>query len=1101
MPITFLKLFRPKAVLSQLSVALMVMVMVMVMGVLSGASAQAAVPAPAWSISSVSQPTSFAPGSTGDLYVVTVTNSGGVAADGSTTPISVSDALPVGFTATAIKGEDLESATGIGHTELNCTLATLTCTYSHAVPPGDELLVYVTVSVPAGASAGVLNTASVSGGGAPGASTTETTSVGSSPAGFGFQSFTASVNNADGSLATQAGGHPYSATTTFSLNTVPVGVGTVAADQDVKDLAVNLPPGFLGDPSAVPQCPRAVFFQNKPEVGGEASKELCPADSQVGVAIVTLDLGEAGQSKPTGTVLLAPVFNVTPQAGEVADFAFLPPNPVAPVDVSIAAHVRTGGDYGVTAVVSDASEIEEVLRSSVTLWGVPGDESHDAQRGLRCNDDKCYYGGQPFTGTVKPFLTNPTDCAAEALAAPATTIEADSWQNPGVFVSALPAASPAVTGCGLLSFNPALDVTPETTQADAPTGLGVDLQVPQTDAPATLATPELKDATVTLPAGMSVSPSAADGLQACSDAQIALSSSAPGSCPSASQIATVKVTTPLLPNPLEGQVFVAQPGCSPCTNADAADGNLFRLFLQAQGSGVVVKLAGTVSANPSTGRLTATFKNNPQLPFSDLKLQFKGGSRAPLATPQTCGVFTTTSHLVPWSAPETPDATPSSSFGVSWDGAGGACPASLPFAPSFTAGTVVPKAAGYSPFTLTLARADREQDLSQLQVHMPPGLLGMLSSVPLCGEPQAALGTCSPASRIGTTTVAAGPGSNPFYLSGPVYLTGPYNGAPFGLSVAVPAVAGPFNLGMVVVRAAITIDPLTAAVTVTSGALPQIIDGVPVRLRTVNVTVDRPGFIFNPTNCSAQAITAAIASAQGASDPVSSPFAVGGCASLPFKPRFTASTQAKTSKANGASLTVKVASSPGQANIAKVALQLPLAFPSRLTTLQKACTEAQFNANPAGCPAGSVIGMAKAITPVLNVPLTGPAILVSHGGAAFPDVEFILQGQGVTVVLDGKTQIKKGVTYSHFDTVPDAPISSFETVLPEGPHSVLAANTKTGPTGSFCGASLVMPTTLTGQSGVVVKQNTKITVTNCPKAKKKTKKASKASHRHSKGRG
>jgi hypothetical protein len=601
---------------------------------------------------------------------------------------------------------------------------------------------------------------------------------------------------------------------------------------------------------------------------------------------------------------------------------------------------------------------------------------------------------------------------------------------------------------------------------------------------------------------MSVNPGVADGLQGCSDAQISLFSADPAICPDASQIGTAEVHTPLLDHPLAGAVYIGTPLCNPCNDADAASGRMLRLFIGVDDpqSGVVVKLPGTVAANPSTGRLTATFKNNPQLPFSDLQLQFKGGPRAPLATPQTCGVFTTTSDLVPWSAPETPDATPSSSFGVNWDGAGGACPASASFAPSFTAGTVVPKAGGYTPFTLTLGRADREQDLSQIQVHMASGLLGTLSSVPLCGEPQAGLGTCSQASRIGTTTVAAGAGSNPFHLSGPVYLTGPYNGAPFGLSVAVPAVAGPFNLGTVVVRAAITIDPQTAAVTVTSGALPQIIDGVPVRLRTVNVTVDRPGFIFNPTNCSAQAIAAAIASAQGATAAVSTPFAVGGCASLPFKPKFTASTQAKTTKANGASLTVKVASSPGQANVAKVDLQLPKALPSRLTTLQKACTEAQFNANPAGCAPGSVIGIAKAITPLLNVPLSGPAILVSHGGAAFPDVEFVLQGQGVTVVLDGKTQIKKGVTYSHFDTVPDAPISSFETILPQGPHSVLAANTKTGPNGSLCGASLVLPTTITGQNGAQIKQSTKLAVTGCKKAKKKSKKANARRRRHGRGR-
>jgi hypothetical protein len=973
----------------------------------------------------------------------------------------VTDTLPPGLTATAISAVDL------AHTNpglsLSCVLATLTCTDTLPVRPEDVLTVFVTVTVEPGAQPDETNQVSVSGGGLPTAAASEATTVSSQPAGFGVQSFTASANNADGSVDSRAGAHPYSATATFALNTVKNASNEIFPAGNLKDTAVNLPAGFIGDPLAVPRCPRGLVPS-----GGDPSG-TCPAESQVGTATIF----------SPGATIQTPVFNVVPDVGEPAAFVFQVETGVA----FLVARVRSDGNYAVRVVSSDVTEAAAITGVSVTLWGIPGDPLHDAQREVYCLQD-CHARPTQFNGVVKPFLTNPSDCAEQAFAAPVTTFEADSWQSPGVFVSAPPALSPAVTGCGALAFGPSLTVAPDTTQADAPTGLGVDLQVPQTDSPNTLATPELRDATVTLPAGLSVSPSAAGGLQACSNAQIALTSSAPGSCPLASQIATVKVTTPLLPGPLEGQVFVAQPGCSPCTDQDAADGNLFRLFLHVQGSGVVVKLAGTVSANPGTGRLTATFKNNPQLPFSDLKLQFKGGPRGPLATPQTCGVFTTTSDLVPWSAPETPDATPSSPFGVSWDGAGGACPASPPFAPSFTAGTVVPKAGGYSPFTLTLSRADREQDLSQIQVRMPPGLLGTLSSVPLCTEPQAALGTCSPASRIGTTTVAAGPGSDPFYVSGPVYLTGPYNGAPFGLSVAVPAVAGPFNLGTVVVRAAITVDPQTAAVTVTSGALPQIIDGVPVRLRMVNVTVDRSGFIFNPTNCSAHAITATIASAQGATAPVSSPFAVGGCASLPFKPKFAASTQAKTSKANGASLTVKVASGPGQANIARVDLRLPLALPSRLTTLQKACTEAQFNANPAGCPAGSVIGMAKAVTPVLNVPVTGPAILVSHGGAAFPDVEFILQGQGVTVVLDGKTEIKKGVTYSHFDTVPDAPISSFETVLPQGPHSVLAANTKTGPNGSLCGTSLVMPTTLTGQSGAVVKRNTKIAVTNCPKAKK-----------------
>ena len=333
---------------------------------------------------------------------------------------------------------------------------------------------------------------------------------------------------------------------------------------------------------------------------------------------------------------------------------------------------------------------------------------------------------------------------------------------------------------------------------------------------------------------------------------------------------------------------------------------------------------------------------------------------------------------------------------------------------------------------LTFSRQDREQDLSGLSETMPPGLLGKIAGIPLCGEAQANAGTCGEESQIGTTSVTAGAGEDPLSITGGrVYLTTSYKGQPFGLSIVVPAVAGPFNLGNVVVRASIHIDPNTSQITVTSDPLPQSRDGVPFRVRTVNVTINRPGFTFNPTNCAQQQITGTITGAPvkggeaAASASVSSPFAVTGCAGLPFKPSFSASTSGKTNKADGASLVVKVAQKPGEANIRKVDLTLPKILPARLTTLQKACTEAQFNGNPAGCPAASVIGTATAVTPVLNAPLTGPAYLVSHGGAAFPDIEFMLQGEGVQIVLDGKTDIKVGITYSKFETVPDAPIIEF----------------------------------------------------------------------------
>jgi uncharacterized repeat protein (TIGR01451 family) len=1060
----------------------------------------ASTPGAAWALASSHAPTSLQAGGVAG-YVITATNVGNAPANGGASEITLSDTLPAELTATEIVGVDVANSSF-----LPCDLHTLLCTDPGVVAPGDELIVKITASVSSLTPPSLINTASVSGGGASGASAREVAGVGISAAGFGFQSFTAQANNADGSVDTLAGDHPYSATTSFTVDTVARGAaGSVATDRDVKDLAVNLPAGFLGDPSAVPQCRRAIFAL--PVTDWPASvTEQCPIDSQVGVATVALTFGG---TKSGRDVYSAPVYNLAPQDGVPADVGFTLPAAAA-INVDIAARLRTGGDYGVTATVSDVTELEEVLSTSLTLWGVPGDPGHDAQRGRACSaplkpgtTPQCLNkGGHSFTGPVKPFLTNPTDCAAQALAPPLTTLEADSWQNPGVFTAPTQAVSPSVIGCELLRFDPSLSLTPETSRPGTPTGLAVDLAIPQTDVPNTLATPQLKDATVTLPQGLVLSPSAADGLAGCSDAQIALSSAGSGSCPPASKIATVQVHTPPLDHPLSGAVYLGTPLCAPCANTDAQSGRMLRLFIEVNdpASGVVVKLPGTVSADPATGQLTASFRNNPQLPFDDLQLRFKGGARAALATPSTCGTFTTTTDLSPWSAPFTPDATPSSAFDIV------GCGDPNLFAPSFTAGTTNAQAGAFTPFTLTFSRQDADQQLAGLTVTLPAGLLAKLAGVPLCSDGDANAGTCPAASRIGSVSTGAGPGTRPFYLPGQVFLTGPYNGGPYGLAVEVPAIAGPFNLGTVVVRQSLRIDARDAHVTAVSDPLPRILDGVPLQIRTVSVTLDRPGFTLNPTSCDPMRIDATLTSVGGIEAPVGSRFQVGGCASLPFKPGLSATTQAKTSKAAGASLTVKVAQRAGEAAIRRVELTLPAVLPARLTTLQKACTQAQFNTNPAGCPPASLVGSATAITPLLGVPLTGPAYLVSHGGAAFPDIVFLLQGGGIQIDLVGRTDIKRGVTYSRFDTVPDAPLTSFTATLPEGPHSVLAAH------GDLCKptktvtvkmrvvqrrhgriiratkrvrrvvpAPLSIPTTLVGQNGAAVRQTTRIAVGGCPR--------------------
>jgi hypothetical protein len=927
----------------------------------------------------------------------------------------------------------------------------------------------------------------------------------SASADFGMESFAA------GSSSLQAGGHG-DMTTSFVFNSHPAPgppFNGPAPDADGKNVVVQLPAGFAGNPQSYPRCASVFLAQNG----------VCPTSTQIGIVRYRI----AGHSG----LLTEPVYNMVPGPGHPADIAFFN-HLVASVPVHILISVRTGGDYGITATAANIPANLKTLSSSIVLWGIPGDPSHDSERGS-IFDGGCIF---PLVGPIpgcelrsqaapNAFLSNPTQCGVQGQ----FSITADSWEVPGEYLAPTFAEPQQFSGCDKLTFEPSLTLQPQSHHAGEPSAYTVDLHVPQSDSPVTLATPHLKKAVVTLPQGVRVSPSAADGLQACSDAQISINTADDPSCPEASTIGTVKVITPLLPDPLEGVVY----------QGTQTPGHLLRLFLAVKGPGILVKLAGSIDLNPSTGQITTTFDNNPQLPFEDFILSFKGGPRAPLSNPTTCGTYTTTSDLTPWSTPITPDATPSDSFQIN-EGC-----AAHGFSPSFVAGTTSSQAGAFSPFTVTIARTDSDQELSGIRVQTPPGALGMLKSVALCGEANANAGTCPPASQIGHTTVGSGPGSNPVFLpiagqpANPVFLTQGYKGAPFGLSVVVPAVAGPFNLGTVVERAAISVDPHTSQITITSDQLPRILQGIPLQVRSVNVTVDRPGFEFNPTSCNPLAVNATLSSYEGSTENVSSPFQASSCQGLRFAPKFSVTTNGKTSKASGASLQVHLATGegpsttpgvPAEANLSKVEVQLPAVLPSKLSTLQKACTSAQFEKDPAGCPSGSFVGSAVAHTPLLANPVSGPAILVSHGGAAFPDLVLMFQGEGIRLDVVGNTQIKNGVTISRFQTVPDDPVSSFDLTLPQGPHAVLAAN------GNLCANSktvtttkhvtrrvkghskrvtvrakktvatpLLMPTTFTAQNGAVVHQNTKIAVTGCGNAKsssataKKARKAGRASRR------
>ena len=1068
--------------------------LVMLLGVSVSSAATAG---PGWAIQSTALPTSFsAHDNEGceteencDGYQVTVTNVGTTPSVG---PVVVKDTLPPGLVIRefAEQPEELEPtkiSEAANYPECTTSTSSFQCEYTKPVPPGSVLVFTLQVLVSGGAPPSVSNHAEVEGGGAATVATSEPSTVANTVSGeappFDVQDFSVGAYGPGGGGDAQAGDHPGSLTTIIHYTTAldshaSYGYGTRSV-QEPKTEIVDLPLGFVGDPLAAGQC-------------RESELKDCPADSRVGT--VTLDHSTKAE--------LRPVYNVVPEAGYPAEFAF----EYAEALVILRARVLpSSSGYILSVSVPDVPRAVSVkfVGVALTLFGDPAEKD----------------GG---SSSPTAFFTNPSDCSAGPSQA---KLEMDSWVDPERWVSketTMYESSPTqgVSGCNLLQFNPTIEVRSEETRADTPSGYEVDLKVPQTPHVAPdLATPDLKNAEMTLPEGVAVSPGAADGLVACQEtgpqginithgwtptgeqpldpadpeameiAPDGLPHVAPGHCPLASQIGTVEITTPLLASPLQGHVYLVQPKCggegqSACSEASASDGELFGIYLEVAGSGVIVKLKGNVQVNPQTGRVTTTFEENPQLPFSELKLRLNGGPRAPLANPQTCGQATTTSSLEPWSAPESgPAATPFSSFDVS------GCASPMPFAPGFLAQASSPAAGAFSPFTVSFSRQDGEQDLSGITVQTPPGLLGKIAGIPRCPEPQAASGACNSESLIGHDEVAAGSGSHPFYETGDVYLTSGYKGQPFGLSIVTPTVAGPFNLGPIVVRAAIAVNPLTAALTVISDPLPQIIDGVPLRIQTVNVTIDKPNFMFNPTNCNQQQITATITAAQGAAANVATPFAASGCKNLPFKPDFSASTTGKTSKALGATLKVKITSAGiGQANIAKVDVEIPKALPTQLKTLNKACTEAQFNSDPADCPPASDVAQVTVHTPLLNSPLTGPAYLVSHGGAAFPDVEMVLQGEGVELVLDGKTQIKQGVTYSHFETVPDAPFTSFEFNSPQGELALFTAE------GNLCDQKLMMPVTLTGQNEAVLKQDTPIEVTGCSsslavvssKVKKKT---------------
>ena len=846
-------------------------------------------------------------------------------------------------------------------------------------------------------------------------------------------------------LYLQAAGHPNFGITDFGfeftealLVKTPVG--------KVKDVRVDLPPGLSVNPEATVQCTEAQLNESK-----------CPPESKVGVdqAIGTAEFTLGVRATKTEEF---PVFNMVRKAGEPARFGVeinipLVANVRSYLEGGISWHHETEtpessgvptGDFHEFFKIENFPESPELVESRLIFWGVPQNESH--------------------VGKPTAFLTVPSTCSSR----PVTYLHVDSYEAPGSFLK-YASESPQTTGCGSLAFNPTVSIGGETTQSDQPDGVEGALHVPlSTSAPISPNSPNVNTAEVALPEGMTLNPSAAHGLQSCSNAQIELETNNAIACPAASVIGSDVVEAPgVPPGSLTGNIYLAQQ-----ENQEPESGREFRAFVVAEAPqyGVGVRLEAELRANRQTGRLTAVIANNPQIPFENFRLKLNGGALAPLANPLACGAALLGASLTPYGGE--PASLSSSPFVTS------GCPATgPPFALAQATASQSSKAGAYSSYALNLTRGDGQQYLQRVSATLPAGLLGAIPSVALCGEPQAAQGTCPAASQIGTATVTAGAGPMPYPFSGPVSLTGPYAGAPYGLSIAIPAVAGPFNLGTVVTRATLTVGLYSGRVTATS-VLPTIVSGVPLRLKSLNVAINRPNFLFNPSSCGPLASESTLVSTLGVTQGLSTPFTVSDCAGLAFKPSVSASTTAKSSKANGASLEVNVSQGARQANIRQMLLTLPRQLPSRLTTLQKACPAALFEDGepPGACPSASRVGGVSVSTPVLAGKLTGPAYLVSHGGGAFPDLDLVARGDGVEVVLVGHTLIRSGTTTSRFESLPDVPISAVAVSLPVGAHSLLGAN------GVLCKEKLTAPTTIIAQSGAKITRTTNITVTGCPVA-------------------
>jgi hypothetical protein len=857
----------------------------------------------------------------------------------------------------------------------------------------------------------------------------------------------------------QAGGFVPYGVTDFKFNKVEVAPGLFVPDESVKNLRVDVAPGVVTNPQAVEKCSLKNFTGVEVEpvhLPGVFTAPDCPESTIIGKQEVETVLEVGGKLKDEK--LSGDVYNLEQASGQ-------------------------GSTYGVALVVAAGPlVVHSIIQGSVEY----NTDYHDyfvinnITPGL-LESRLVFYGAEnPLTHEKDGFVRNPTKCTAVG---PETTTTVTAESEGGAIESRPYKGLVGSSKCEALTFDPAFALTPESAVSDQPDGITAELT--DTHPTTGIDSADLQSITMKMPPGLTMNPSAAAGLEACTAKEAGVSPETrafkidkllASNCPARSKVGTIGLEVPTLPEgALQGAVYLGQSENSK-GEAEPITGPPYTIYLDARSSryGIRVLLKGTVTPNPESGQLTATFDENPQAPFNNVALHFNGGAFAPVANPLACGAGATATSFVAFTGSAFSTETPFTTEGCASSGPG--------FTPTQSTSSVPSSGGAESNFTFTLTRPEGQQYVEKITTTLPAGVVGKIPSVPQCSNAQASAtqesgNGCSPASLIGSVKITAGSGQ-PFPFTGNVYLTGPTEGAPYGLAFKVPVEAGPFKFTEEVVRATINVNPNTARVIV-SAKLPTIKQGIPIRMRSMTVDIDRPNYILNPTDCAELHTESTVTSTLGTTFAATSPFQAEGCSGLAFKPAFTASTSGKPSKANGASLVTTMTQVPGQANVKSVLVTLPKALPSRLTTLQKACLAKTFEENPLNCAKaspGSEVGTATAVTPTLPGVMKGPAFLVSHGGEAFPALELVLEGDGVRVIVEGKTDIKKGITTTNFESTPDVPVSSITVNLPLGPHSALATERLTT---NLCTAKLVMPTVITGQNGKQVKQNTTIAPTGC----------------------